>query len=73
MTEKTLEKSENKTCESCGKEFDCGATSEKCWCFEIELNEETSAKLRANFGNCLCRECLLSHESAPINASDFKS
>ena len=58
MIEQTLEKSETKTCESCGAEFSCGANSEKCWCFRVDLSAETLAELRDNFNNCLCRNCL---------------
>jgi hypothetical protein len=58
MTEKTLEKSATKTCESCGTDFSCGAVAEKCWCFEIDLKKETLADLRENFKNCLCQDCL---------------
>jgi len=45
-------------CESCGKEFLCGARAGKCWCFEVELIEKTLAELREEFKNCLCQECL---------------
>jgi hypothetical protein len=58
MAEKTLEKSETKICEACGTNFSCGARGEKCWCFEIDLNHETLAKLRDNYENCLCANCL---------------
>jgi hypothetical protein len=58
MTEKILEKSETKTCESCGRDFSCGAASAKCWCFEVDMSPETLAKLRENFKNCLCQDCL---------------
>ena len=55
MTENTAE---NLICESCKKQFPCGAKTEKCWCFEIDLESETLAKLRENFKNCLCQDCL---------------
>lgn len=58
MSEKTLENPEIKSCESCGKEFHCGASSEKCWCFEIDLSQDTLAELRENFKSCLCKSCL---------------
>ena len=62
MSEETLQKSETKICESCGKDFSCGANVGKCWCFEIDLNEETLARLREDFENCLCQSCLESSE-----------
>jgi hypothetical protein len=46
------------TCESCGVEFSCGADTGKCWCFEIDLKDESLAKLREEFNNCLCENCL---------------
>ncbi|MGI8786829.1 MAG: cysteine-rich CWC family protein [Pyrinomonadaceae bacterium] len=45
-------------CESCGKEFSCGANLGECWCFNIELKTETLTELRDNFENCLCENCL---------------
>ena len=58
-TENTGEKvSEKLICESCGKEFSCGANVGECWCFAVELEAETLAQLRENFKNCLCKNCL---------------
>lgn len=48
----------NLTCESCKKEFSCDANTGKCWCFEIQIPNESLANLRDNFENCLCEECL---------------
>ncbi len=45
-------------CESCGKEFPCGAKTEKCWCFDIDLSAETLSKLQKDFKRCLCENCL---------------
>ena len=45
-------------CESCAKEFSCGAKTGKCWCFEMELPSETLEKLREDFKKCLCQDCL---------------
>ncbi|MCA1625378.1 MAG: cysteine-rich CWC family protein [Acidobacteria bacterium] len=49
---------EKLVCESCGKEFSCGAKVEKCWCFAIELKVESMAELKENFKRCLCKNCL---------------
>lgn len=49
-------------CESCGKNFDCGAKTGKCWCFDLDLNKETLENLRESFTKCLCQDCLLNHE-----------
>ena len=45
-------------CESCHKKFSCGANIGKCWCFEVNLDENTLAKLREDFKKCLCQDCL---------------
>lgn len=59
VIENSLEnKPENKICESCGKEFSCGANVGNCWCFDVELKQETLAELRENFKSCLCEKCL---------------
>ncbi|CAN5774400.1 MAG: cysteine-rich CWC family protein [Acidobacteria bacterium] len=56
---KTVETvSEKLCCESCGKEFSCGANVGKCWCFTVELKAEKLAKLGEDFESCLCKNCL---------------
>ena len=63
MSEIFFEKPETpwkpKTCESCGKDFSCGANTGKCWCFEVDLSRETLAKLQEDFKSCLCEDCLV--------------
>ena len=49
---------ESSMCEACGAPFTCGAKLSGCWCAEIQLSDETRAKLKARYNNCLCRECL---------------
>lgn len=56
MNQKTI--TEKLVCESCGKEFSCGAKSGKCWCFDINLKPETVAELNENYERCLCEDCL---------------
>jgi hypothetical protein len=46
------------TCESCGREFACGADDEHCWCNEVTLAREHLAILREHFERCLCPDCL---------------
>jgi len=48
----------DRVCESCGKEFSCGASLQGCWCSEINLGPEARADLKARFHDCLCRSCL---------------
>lgn len=47
-----------RTCEACGKPFVCGASLTGCWCFDIKLSAAKRKELRAQYNDCLCRECL---------------
>jgi cysteine-rich CWC protein len=46
------------TCESCGREFGCGAQDAKCWCSEMALDAQRRAILQEHFERCLCPDCL---------------
>jgi hypothetical protein len=46
------------TCESCGREFGCGAQDAACWCSELALGPERLAILQEHFERCLCPDCL---------------
>ena len=46
------------TCESCGREFGCGAQDSACWCSELALGPERLAILQEHFERCLCPDCL---------------
>ena len=61
--EKATETSfEKLICESCGESFSCGSKLGNCWCFGIEVGGETLAKLKEDFKNCLCENCLSKSE-----------
>jgi hypothetical protein len=45
-------------CESCGREFGCGAQDASCWCAAIAIGPERLAVLREHFERCLCPDCL---------------
>ncbi len=47
------------TCESCGREFGCGAQDATCWCSQLALGPERLAILREHFERCLCPDCLV--------------
>jgi hypothetical protein len=47
-------------CESCGEPFICGAGLKGCWCMEIKLDAPARARMRQQFRDCLCRNCLQS-------------
>jgi Cysteine-rich CWC len=49
---------ESTTCESCGREFGCGAADGRCWCAEVALGPDQRAILREHFERCLCPDCL---------------
>ncbi|PKO97683.1 MAG: hypothetical protein CVU14_10050 [Bacteroidetes bacterium HGW-Bacteroidetes-9] len=54
-----------KICPRCGKSFEC-LHAEGCWCFAYSISRENAAKLRKEYDNCLCPECL------PLYASDTR-
>ena len=49
---------DTETCESCGREFGCGARQDDCWCNDLALGAERLAILREHFERCLCPDCL---------------
>jgi len=50
---------EMQQCESCGREFGCGANSQDgCWCDELAVAPRRLAVLREHFLTCLCPDCL---------------
>lgn len=56
---------ETKVCESCGVEFGCGAGSEMCWCFDLEVSASATASIAEKYAQCLCPKCLSSSASSP--------
>lgn len=55
-------------CESCGKEFSCGADAGHCWCFEVKLSAQTLAEITKKYTNCLCPACLIDAERETLLA-----
>ncbi len=55
---------ETKVCESCGEEFGCGAGSETCWCFDLEVSAAATAAIAEKYTQCLCPKCLGSAASS---------
>jgi hypothetical protein len=41
-----------------------------CWCKEIKLTDATRARLRAQFTDCLCRDCLIRYREAEAVGGD---
>jgi hypothetical protein len=55
------------TCESCGREFACGAQDPDCWCAKLTVGRERLAILREHFVRCLCPDCLrLAAADSPV-------
>jgi hypothetical protein len=48
----------DQACESCGREFSCGADQARCWCNDVEITPDRRAILREHFERCLCPDCL---------------
>jgi hypothetical protein len=53
-----------KVCEACGETFECRTGA--CWCDAVALSDDTRARLRARYADCLCPACLTSHEHAGL-------
>ncbi|EMJ97691.1 cysteine-rich CWC family protein [Leptospira alstonii] len=60
MSEVDLSKSGivSKSCQRCGKIFDCGAAANSCECFSLNLSSELLKQLKGDYGDCLCVFCL---------------
>lgn len=54
---------EPSVCEACGNEFICGATLKGCWCMNLKLTDEAREKLKSDYKDCLCQNCLESYSS----------
>lgn len=59
LKEKTMNKENNtqKTCPKCGKNFIC-THDEKCWCMALTLSPENLKRLKKEYNDCLCEDCL---------------
>jgi hypothetical protein len=54
------------TCESCGNDFGCNFAG-GCWCREVKVSDAARAKLREQYRECLCPNCLNQHaQPAPL-------
>lgn len=52
----------SRVCESCGEPFACELRLGGCWCSEIKLTDARRDRLRGEFSDCLCRECLTRYQ-----------
>ena len=56
-----------KKCSKCSKEFECGASVGKCWCMDFYIDPEVLNKLKEDFKDCLCPNCLNEYTSNDID------
>ena len=50
---------EPERCAACGATFGCGARAGGCWCNDVSLSPEATARARELGGEtCLCPQCL---------------
>ncbi|QPD03976.1 MAG: hypothetical protein Nkreftii_001750 [Candidatus Nitrospira kreftii] len=45
-----------KTCESCGRSFEC--VGYQCWCGKLGITEKQMDWIAARYKDCLCSHCL---------------
>lgn len=45
-------------CEACGQAFVCGASLKGCWCVQVKVGAEARQRMREQYQDCLCPECL---------------
>jgi hypothetical protein len=65
---------EAKACAACGASFLCYARcapagEAPCWCSQISLREETLARLREQYRDCLCEACLRKAAASQTNSA----
>ena len=46
-----------KTCPKCGKKFECTHDA-NCWCMTLVITPQNLKRLKAEYSDCLCEECL---------------
>ncbi len=47
-----------KFCSKCKSAFECLNQTAGCWCEDLHIDLETLKKLKEEFQNCLCPDCL---------------
>ena len=53
-----------KNCSRCNKPFTCCNEKPGCWCETLILDTTTLNKLRTEFADCLCQDCLRVYANA---------
>ena len=52
-----------KKCSKCNTQFECGSKIGKCWCMDLKVEAEVLNRLKEEFTDCLCPECLKEYAS----------
>jgi hypothetical protein len=47
-----------KSCSKCSATFECSNEKMGCWCENLFLDIDTLKKLKEEYDNCLCPNCL---------------
>ncbi len=58
-----------KKCAKCFVEFECTNEQRGCWCEGLQIAPENLQKLRENYDNCLCPQCLKEYAAEEIKKS----
>jgi len=58
-----------KQCPRCQAEFYCHQ-DKSCWCVGINIPKKISDKIRAEYADCLCKQCLLDLGGAVNNIKE---
>lgn len=53
---------EPKNCSKCGASFVC-LHDKDCWCMDYIISKENIEKLKSQYANCLCPDCLAAFSS----------
>jgi Cysteine-rich CWC len=62
-----MNKHEQKQCPRCGSGFECRVGDiTRCQCYGIVLPAATEGWIAQQYGDCLCRTCLLQLKAMPL-------
>lgn len=61
-TQKSACEDVNKVCPRCNTDFRCDV-KEGCWCEKVDVSRDTLKKMRQDYIDCLCENCLKAFEA----------
>jgi ribosomal protein L34E len=62
---KQRQKDKSKACSCCGKKFGCTET-EMCWCGDVTLTQQDRDRLKKEYDDCLCPDCLKKQKAGAV-------